>query len=146
MCPTSSFYFPEFILTHIFCIRTPTPTATSLNQQKYFYRYSKLRGKADYFEGRDDSGVVSSRFFEEAGSGPEYTAFFQEEYPDSEAADHTRLLDNCLAMGSHKRPSAEKGTFWYDWYGLNKAGSTTMDRCRLLITLNMVGAGRGSTT
>jgi len=87
--------------------------------------------------------VVSSRFFEEAGSGPEYKQFLQEEYPSSEAADHTRLLDNCLAMGSPKRPSAEKGSFWYDWFGASK--SNTMDRCRVMITLNMVGAGRGST-
>ena len=46
--------------------------------QKYYYRYSKSRGKADYFEGRDDSGVVSARFVEEAGSGPEYHDFFNE--------------------------------------------------------------------
>ena len=113
--------------------------------QKYYYRYSKSRGKADYFEGRDDSGVVSARFVEEAGSGPEYHDFFNEEYPDAEAADHTRLLDNCLAMGSPKRPSNAKGSFWYDWFGASKTGSATMDRCRVLITLNMVGAGRGST-
>ena len=87
--------------------------------------------------------MVSSRFVEEAGSGPEYKQFLQEEYPASEAADHTRLLDNCLAMGSPKRPSAEKGSFWYDWFGASK--SNTMDRCRVMITLNMVGAGRGST-
>ena len=116
-------------------------------QQKYFYRYSKSRGKADYFEGRDDSGVVSARFLEEAGAGDEYRNFFSEDYPDSEAADRARLLKNCLAMGSPKRPNAAKGTFWYDWFGEGNGGSSseTMDRCRVLVTLNTVGAGRGST-
>eukprot|EP00568_Trieres_chinensis_P006680 CAMPEP_0183293264 /NCGR_PEP_ID=MMETSP0160_2-20130417/2015_1 /TAXON_ID=2839 ORGANISM="Odontella Sinensis, Strain Grunow 1884" /NCGR_SAMPLE_ID=MMETSP0160_2 /ASSEMBLY_ACC=CAM_ASM_000250 /LENGTH=782 /DNA_ID=CAMNT_0025454351 /DNA_START=44 /DNA_END=2392 /DNA_ORIENTATION=- len=115
--------------------------------QKYYYRYSKSRGKADSFEGRDDSGVLSSRFVEEAGGGAEYKTFFAaENIPDDELSAHTRLIDNCLSMGHPARPSAEKGTFWNDWFG-SKDGdaSSTMDRCRILFTLNTVGAGRGPT-
>jgi len=80
--------------------------------QKYYYRYSVSRAKADSFEGRDDSGVVSSRFVENAGGGT-----FHENLPDD------TLLENCRAMGH----------------------SVAGKRCRVLITLNMVGAGRGAT-
>jgi hypothetical protein len=112
--------------------------------QKYFYRWSKSRGKADYFEGRDDSGVVSQRFIEEPGGTEEYQEFFSEkDYPKEEASQHARLLENCLSMGSPSRPSMGEGTLWNDWYG--KASKDAMDRCRILFTINTVGAGRGST-
>mmetsp|Transcript_5527 Transcript_5527/g.8262 ORF Transcript_5527/g.8262 Transcript_5527/m.8262 type:complete len:768 (-) Transcript_5527:507-2810(-) len=116
--------------------------------QKYFYRYSNSRGKADYFEGRDDSGVVSARFVEEAGGGSEFKSFFQDtaSIPRDEIPAHTRLLDNCLAMGSPSRPNVGKGTSWYDWFGGSASDeSAAMDRCRVLIALNMVGAGKGTT-
>jgi len=118
--------------------------------QRYYYRYSKSRGKADSFEGRDDSGVVSSRFVEQAGGGKEYKDFLTEtDVPTEEVSQHTRLIDNCLSMGHPSRPSAGEGTFWHDWFG-GKDGaagssSATMDRCRILFTLNTVGAGRGPT-
>ena len=57
--------------------------------QKYYYRYSKTRGKADSFEGRDDSGVVSARFVEDVGGGKYHT-----ELPDD------TLLQHCKALGS----------------------------------------------
>eukprot|EP00565_Helicotheca_tamesis_P008129 CAMPEP_0185733108 /NCGR_PEP_ID=MMETSP1171-20130828/18404_1 /TAXON_ID=374046 /ORGANISM="Helicotheca tamensis, Strain CCMP826" /LENGTH=756 /DNA_ID=CAMNT_0028402743 /DNA_START=12 /DNA_END=2282 /DNA_ORIENTATION=+ len=116
--------------------------------QKYFYRYSNTRGKADYFEGRDDSGVVSSRFVEEAGGGAAFKDFFQNagDIPSDEIPAHTRMLDNCLAMGSSSRPNLKKGTSWYDWFGGSATDeSAAMDRCRVLIALNMVGAGKGTT-
>lgn len=46
-------------------------------------------------------------------------------------------------MGSPARPAMGEGTLWNDWYG--KASKETMDRCRILFTINTVGAGRGST-
>lgn len=81
--------------------------------QKYYYRWSKSRGKADSFEGRDDSGVVSARFVEQPGGGPYF-----EELP------HDALYHNCQQMG-HTGDKSEM--------------------CRILVTLNMVGAGRGAT-
>uniref|UniRef100_A0A7S4JN15 Uncharacterized protein n=1 Tax=Odontella aurita TaxID=265563 RepID=A0A7S4JN15_9STRA len=116
--------------------------------QRYYYRYSKSRGKADSFEGRDDSGVVSARFVEEAGGGKEFKDFLTEtDVPSDELSQHTHLIDNCLSMGHPSRPSAAKGTFWYDWFGSGDSASTsaTMDRCRILFTFNTVGAGRGPT-
>ena len=111
--------------------------------QKYFYRYSRSRKKADSFEGRDDSGVVSSRFIELSGGGPEYSAFFSTKstaVPKDEATAYSRLLDNCLATGSERRPNLGKGSVWEELYG--KDGR---DRCRVLFTLNTVGAGRSTT-
>jgi len=115
--------------------------------QKYFYRFSKSRGKADYFEGRDDSGVTSARFVEELGGSKEFADFFDstKEIPAEEIAAHSRLLDNCLAMGSAARPSVDKGTFWYDWFGTPENEAKVLDRCRILVTINTVGAGRGPT-
>lgn len=119
-------------------------TFDSFFEQKYYYRWSKSRGKADYFEGRDDSGIVSARFHDEPGGGPEYTDFFSNtNYPKDESSAHSRLLENCLAMGSPARPKMGKGTLWNEWYG--KVDQTAMDRCRILFTINTVGAGRGST-
>jgi len=115
--------------------------------QKYFYRFSRSRGKADYFEGRDDSGVVSARFVEEAGGGEEYEEFFLkiDEAPTSETKAHIRLLENCLSMGSPARPNTSKGSLWNDWFGSSSNPSGQMDRCRILFTMNTVGAGRGTT-
>lgn len=110
--------------------------------QKYFYRYSRSRKKADSFEGRDDSGVVSSRFVDTPGGGSEYTTFFSgsNSIPTEETAAYSRLLDNCLAMGSEVRPHRSKGSVWEELYGKD-AG----DRCRILFVMNTVGAGRSTT-
>mmetsp|Transcript_22239 Transcript_22239/g.30980 ORF Transcript_22239/g.30980 Transcript_22239/m.30980 type:complete len:738 (+) Transcript_22239:102-2315(+) len=114
--------------------------------QKYFYRYSKSRQKADYFEGRDDSGVLSERFVEEAGGGEYYTDFLTDaNVPENEISSHARLLENCLAMGNPTRPSTGKGTLWNDWFGSKKSPVGSTDRCRILFTMNTVGAGRGTT-
>ena len=101
--------------------------------QKYYYRFSQSRGKADYFEGRDDSGVVSARFIEDFGGTQEYRDGLQ-----SEESLRQRLLENCLAMGSANRPDLSKSSVWYTFFGDSK------DRCRILFTLNTVGAGRGT--
>mmetsp|Transcript_10633 Transcript_10633/g.12139 ORF Transcript_10633/g.12139 Transcript_10633/m.12139 type:complete len:952 (+) Transcript_10633:261-3116(+) len=130
--------------------------------QKYFYRYSKSRGKADYFEGRDDSGVTSSRFTEDFLGSKEHNQMFSSSSSSSSHAiaksgsnHHTmkyRLLENCLAMGSPVRPDTTT-PLWKEWYGGsskdedNGARHVTYgyDRCRVLLTLNTVGAGRGTT-
>lgn len=112
--------------------------------QKYFYRYSRSRGKADYFEGRDDSGVVSSRFVP-PGGGEEFSNFYNtpdDEIPKDELPLHYRLLDNCFAMGSSKRPNLKD---WRAWFGASSSSGQVMDRCRVLVTMNTVGAGKGST-
>jgi hypothetical protein len=120
--------------------------------QKYFYRFSKSRGKADYFEGRDDSGVTSARFTEAFLGSTEHAEFFGSTAKfDSEddQSSHYRLLENCLAMGSPSRPDTSNG-IWREWFG---GGDSTVarhlkhgaDRCRILFTLNTVGAGRGTT-
>lgn len=111
--------------------------------QKYFYRYSKSRGKADYFEGRDDSGVVSARFVS-PGGGDEFSHFFNtadRSISKDEQAMHYRLLDNCFAMGSSKRPNLSD---WKSWFAGGSDGKVT-DRCRVLVTMNTAGAGKGST-
>ena len=112
--------------------------------QKYFYRFSKSRGKADYFEGRDDSGVVSARFVEEAGGTTEFRDFYRNE-PSTEAerGAYTRFLENCWAMGAAHRPDTTDPA-WRAWYGTENA-ARTLDRCRVLLAINTVGAGRGST-
>eukprot|EP00531_Pseudo-nitzschia_arenysensis_P006406 CAMPEP_0116144548 /NCGR_PEP_ID=MMETSP0329-20121206/16068_1 /TAXON_ID=697910 /ORGANISM="Pseudo-nitzschia arenysensis, Strain B593" /LENGTH=798 /DNA_ID=CAMNT_0003639993 /DNA_START=189 /DNA_END=2585 /DNA_ORIENTATION=- len=124
--------------------------------QKYFYRFSKSRGKADYFEGRDDSGVTSSRFTKELLGGSEHNRMWNggaagkahKSKPGSN--QHTmqfRLLENCLAMGSPKRPDTSTPQ-WKEWYGSKDSvehPSFGDDRCRILFTLNTVGAGRGVT-
>ncbi len=47
-------------------------------------------------------------------------------------------------MGSHRRPDLSKGGEWFKWFNSNDGGNV-MDRCRVLITMNTVGAGKGST-
>lgn len=116
--------------------------------QKYFYRYSKSRGKADYFEGRDDSGVVSARFVP-VGGGEEYSSFYkvsskQLNIPPSELPLRYRLLENCFALGSSSRPDLSQGGNWHKWFGSIDATGTVQDRCRILVTMNTVGAGKGS--
>lgn len=112
--------------------------------QKYFYRYSRSRKKADSFEGRDDSGVVSSRFVGEAGGGTVYSDFFStkasNEMSTEEMTAYTRLLDNCLALGNERRPNLGKGSVWEELYDKDK-----QDRCRILFALNTIGAGRSTT-
>jgi len=127
--------------------------------QKYFYRFSKSRGKADYFEGRDDSGVTSSRFTSELLGGPEQNRMWNggeagkphKSKPGSN--QHTmqyRLLENCLAMGSPARPDTTT-PLWKEWYVGDKDATKNQhvvhgaDRCRVLFSLNTVGAGRGTT-
>ena len=55
-----------------------------------------------------------------------------------------RLYENCLALGSSKRPNTGTGTNWDSWYGKTSGGQGS-DRCRILFTMNTVGAGRGTT-
>lgn len=105
--------------------------------QKYFYRYSRSRKKADSFEGRDDSGVANSRFVDASGGGAEYSAFFSKK--DDDTAAHARLVDNCLAMGNERRSERGEGSVWEELY------EDSADRCRVLFALNTVGAGRGTT-
>eukprot|EP00526_Cylindrotheca_closterium_P007086 CAMPEP_0113607150 /NCGR_PEP_ID=MMETSP0017_2-20120614/3230_1 /TAXON_ID=2856 /ORGANISM="Cylindrotheca closterium" /LENGTH=740 /DNA_ID=CAMNT_0000515733 /DNA_START=110 /DNA_END=2332 /DNA_ORIENTATION=- /assembly_acc=CAM_ASM_000147 len=108
--------------------------------QKYFYRFSKSRGKADYFEGRDDSGVTSSRFTEDYFGGEDFANFYEDK---TESAAQMRLLENCLAMGSPSRPDTSSPV-WKEWFA-KEGKETAEDRCRILFTLNTVGAGRGTT-
>ena len=117
--------------------------------QKYFYRFSKSRGKADYFEGRDDSGVTSYRFMDHQLMGSEeHQAFFGETNFESqdEKKAQIRLLENCLAMGAPTRPDTNSAV-WKEWFGGSSANNkmSNTDRCRILFTLNTVGAGRGTT-
>jgi len=119
--------------------------------QKYFYRYSKSRGKADYFEGRDDSGVISSRFHK-PGGGPEHASFYNTpdgDIPPTEVPLYNRLLENCFALGSDARPDLTPSGTWFHWFRSSSSSSSpnekVTDRCRVLITMNTVGAGRGST-
>ena len=66
--------------------------------------------------------------------------------PEAELSQHARLLENCLSMGSPARPSMGQGTLWNEWFGKKQASSTpSADRCRVLFTINAVGAGRGTT-
>eukprot|EP00541_Cyclophora_tenuis_P016325 CAMPEP_0116579586 /NCGR_PEP_ID=MMETSP0397-20121206/22329_1 /TAXON_ID=216820 /ORGANISM="Cyclophora tenuis, Strain ECT3854" /LENGTH=613 /DNA_ID=CAMNT_0004109073 /DNA_START=85 /DNA_END=1926 /DNA_ORIENTATION=- len=66
--------------------------------------------------------------------------------PDAELSQRNRLLENCLSMGSISRPNMNKGSLWSEWFGgKNARSSASIDRCRILFTLNTVGAGRGST-
>lgn len=62
-----------------------------------------------------------------------------------------RLLENCLAMGSPSRPDTNTPV-WKEWYGGTEQATKPQqhatygdDRCRVLFTLNTVGAGRGTT-
>mmetsp|Transcript_24483 Transcript_24483/g.36981 ORF Transcript_24483/g.36981 Transcript_24483/m.36981 type:complete len:739 (+) Transcript_24483:60-2276(+) len=114
--------------------------------QKYFYRFSKSRGKGDYFEGRDDSGVTSARFMDDTLGNKAYRDFLMETtVPDNELSQHSRLLENCLAMGSPARPDMGKGTLWHKWFGKKEPpAAASLDRCRVLFTINTVGAGRGT--
>lgn len=109
--------------------------------QKYYYRYSKSRGKADYFEGRDDSGVISARFVEEAGGGSDFQSFFSSK---EDTSYQRRLLDNCQAMGASTRAMTTEGSIWYDWFGEN-GENEELERCRVLFVMNTVGAGKGTT-
>lgn len=64
---------------------------------------------------------------------------------DTELSQHARLLENCLSMGSPARPSMGQGTLWNEWFGKKQSSATAGDRCRVLFTMNTVGAGRGTT-
>lgn len=113
--------------------------------QKYFYRFSKSRGKADFFEGRDDSGVLSARYISEVGGTKEYRDLFLEQDGREDGQDASmRLYENCLAMGHPIRPDTSSKTIWHKWFG-ESAVRPGQDRCRILFALNTVGAGRGST-
>jgi hypothetical protein len=127
-------------------VRVETNHHFSFSTQKYFYRYSRSRKKADSFEGRDDSGVVSSRFIEKPGGGAEYADFFSKgNVPAEEKGAYTRLLDNCLAMGSERRPDRGAGSVWAELFGKNADAKDLADRCRILFTINTVGVSRSTT-
>jgi len=94
--------------------------------------------------------VISSRFVDKAGGGAEYSAFFSRppaDIPEEEVGAYTRLLDNCLAMGSQSRPDRSEGSAWAEFFGKSKNNDATTlpDRCRILFSVNTVGAGRGNT-
>jgi hypothetical protein len=116
--------------------------------QKYFYRFSKKRGKADYFEGCDDSGAVSERFVEKPGGTEEYQKFFLEQdfsqVPTHEIPAYKKLLDYCTAMGADTRPDTNEQT-WQQWFGKPNPLTNKLDRCRILFVMNTVGAGRLTT-
>jgi hypothetical protein len=140
------------ILNGLFLLCSPRFSLLCSVVQKYFYRFSKSRAKADYFEGRDDSGVTSSRFTSALLGGTEHSTFFAtKEFDTPEVqSSHYRLLENCLAMGSPSRPDTNSD-LWKEWFGGGgKDGGKKhlkhgADRCRVLFTLNTVGAGRGTT-
>jgi hypothetical protein len=112
--------------------------------QKYYYRYSKSRAKAEYFEGRDDSGVVSQRFIKQPLGNQEFREFYsRSDIPTSDQSQYNRLLQNCLALGSSNRPDTSAGSLWHSWFG--SSSTAAADRCRLLFVMNTVGAGRGTT-
>ena len=91
---------------------------------------------------------MSSRF-NEPGGGNEHSAFYNmpdTQIPSSEIPAYYRLLDNCFALGNTNRPDLSSNGLWYKWFGTSGESSDRVhDRCRLLITLNTVGAGRGPT-
>lgn len=77
--------------------------------------------------------------------GKEHLTYFQEthfQHADDKSS-HLRLLENCLAMGSPSRPDVN-APLWKEWFGHSK-NKISADRCRVLFTLNTVGAGRGTT-
>jgi len=131
--------------------------------QKYYYRYSKSRKKADSFEGRDDSGVVSSRFFhtqDDLGGGFISSFSTSPSTTSSTTSDSTtrfKLLDYCLKMGSTQRSNRTRGSLWYHFYAHHERQNPDdkekqdneedelHDRCRILIVMNTIGAGKGST-
>jgi hypothetical protein len=78
--------------------------------------------------------------------GQEFEDFFGETKfeRDDERHAHARLLENCLSMGSPARPDTNGG-LWKDWFGSQPNASGSADRCRVLFTVNTVGAGRGTT-
>lgn len=84
---------------------------------------------------------------EEPGGGKEYQDFFLniDNVPEKEMPSHIRLLENCLSMGSPIRPNTGKGTIWSEWFSSDTNPTGAMDRCRILFTINTVGAGRGTT-
>ena len=47
-------------------------------------------------------------------------------------------------MGSPSRPDTSRGTVWNSWFG-GSGGAGGGDRCRVLFSINTVGAGRGTT-
>jgi len=128
--------------------------------QEYEYRYSKEREQADTFEGRDDSGVISSRFTL-PGGGTDHKSFqtppidtqtkTTQEYsestiPTTELPAHFRVLDNCFSLGHSTRPDLTPGSPWHELFAPSPdTSSPVLDRCRILVTLNTVGAGEGST-
>jgi hypothetical protein len=83
---------------------------------------------------------------EEPGGNAEFRDFYLKTAEGGSVAHdaaHVRMMENCLAMGSPKRPDGKSGTVYNDWYGKN--GQPAADRCRVLFAMNMVGAGRGTT-
>ena len=54
-----------------------------------------------------------------------------------------RFLENCISMGSANRADRSAGSVWNTFFGTSSKNPTG-DRCRILFTLNTVGAGRGT--
>ena len=81
--------------------------------------------------------MVSARFIEDFGGTAEYHDAYNKEEEIRE-----RLLEHCLAMGSANRSDRSKGSAWDVFFG--KSSTKGADRCRILFTLNTVGAGRGT--
>ena len=48
-------------------------------------------------------------------------------------------------MGSPSRPNTAKGTVWNEWFAKEDRKTGNLDRCRILFTINTVGAGRSTT-
>lgn len=93
---------------------------------------------------------MSARYVPDVGGGDEYRKFFVQtdpkDIPLEERSAYTRLLENCLAMGSSTRPNTSAGTIWNSWFGGSEGTKTdSADRCRILFTINSVGAGRLTT-
>lgn len=81
--------------------------------------------------------MVSARFVEDFGGTTEY----RQAYNDQEEI-RQRLLEHCLAMGSANRSDRSSGSMWDTFFGNSRTKGA--DRCRILFTLNTVGAGRGT--
>jgi hypothetical protein len=84
---------------------------------------------------------------DDALGNQEYHDFLMDaNVPEEELSQHARLLENCLSMGSPVRPRMGQGTLWNEWFGKKHyPTASSVDRCRVLFTINTVGAGRGTT-
>ncbi len=86
----------------------PSRTNECLSISTLLYHFSKSCGKSDYFEGRNDSRVISSCFVDKLFGSKEHASFFgATKFADTnDKLSHLRLLKNCLAMGLPLHPDA----------------------------------------